>query len=336
MFLMFITLIHLRTLPNAAAIFSIFGGNETDHLALLAFKSKIIRDPQGVMNSWSNSLHFCEWEGVSCGHRHRRVTAIDLESSGIEIPANLSHSSSQMFLGLANNDLVGTVPRELSFLSKLKHLVIQKNNLTGGIPSFLVNLTALEVISAAQNAFGGSTPDELGQPRNTSYFALGENNLSGWNSLFGSLPSEVGNLKNLAELDISENKLFGRVPSTVGSCTSLQNLSLEGNFLQGSTPASLSSLRATDGFSSENLIGVGGFGSVYKGILDQDGSVVAVKVFNLQSQGASKSFLAECETLRNIQHRKLIKIITACSTIDFQGEDFKALVYEFMPNGSLK
>ncbi|XP_028075907.1 probable LRR receptor-like serine/threonine-protein kinase At3g47570 [Camellia sinensis] len=95
-------------------------------------------------------------------------------------------------------------------------------------------------------------------------------------------------------------------------------------------------LKAIEGFSSENLIGVGGFASVYKGILDQDGSVVAIKVFNLQSRGASKSFFAECYTFRNIQHRNIIKIITACSTIDFQGNDFKALVYEFMPNGSLK
>ncbi|XP_028057306.1 receptor kinase-like protein Xa21 [Camellia sinensis] len=278
-----------------------------------------------------------------------------------EILANLSHCSSLTFLGLANNNLVGKVPREFNFPSKLKHLVIQKNNLTGGIPSFLMNLTALEVISAAQNAFNRSIPDELGHLRNISYFALGEKNLSGRNSLFGSLPSEVGNQKNLAELDISENKLSGDVPSTLGSCTSHQNLSLEGNLLQESIPSSLSSLReekeswsygsllrsfmkgsykillkATEGFSSENLIGVGGFASVYKGILDQDGSIVAVKVFNLKSRGASKSFLAECETLRNIRHRKLIKIITACSTIDFQGNDFKALVYEFMPNGSLK
>ncbi|KAH9626045.1 hypothetical protein KSS87_010621, partial [Heliosperma pusillum] len=63
--------------------------------------------------------------------------------------------------------------------------------------------------------------------------------------------------------------------------------------------------------------------------------MVAVKVLNLQHHRASKSFMAECKTLRNVRHRNLIRIITACSSIDFKRNDFRALVYEFMPNGSL-
>ena len=95
-------------------------------------------------------------------------------------------------------------------------------------------------------------------------------------------------------------------------------------------------LKATGGFSSANLIGAGSFGSVYKGILDPDQTVVAVKVLFLHQRGALKSFMAECEALRNIRHRNLVKIKTACSSSDFQGNDFKALVYEFMHNGSLE
>ncbi|KAF5799391.1 putative protein kinase RLK-Pelle-LRR-XII-1 family [Helianthus annuus] len=45
--------------------------------------------------------------------------------------------------------------------------------------------------------------------------------------------------------------------------------------------------------------------------------------------------MRECEAWRNIRHRNLLKIITSCSSVDFQGNDFKALVYEFIPNGSL-
>jgi len=58
-------------------------------------------------------------------------------------------------------------------------------------------------------------------------------------------------------------------------------------------------LNATNGFSSTNLIGVGSFGSVYKGILDQgrQTDIVAIKVLNLLRRGASKSFIAECEAL---------------------------------------
>ena len=83
------------------------------------------------------------------------------------------------------------------------------------------------------------------------------------------------------------------------------------------------------------MIGSGSFGSVYKAILDEDGSVIAVKVLNLMREGAARSFLAECEILRNVRHRNLVKVLTACSGFDYRGNDFKALVYEFMDNGSL-
>ncbi|GKC05569.1 leucine-rich repeat protein, partial [Tanacetum coccineum] len=66
-----------------------------------------------------------------------------------------------------------------------------------------------------------------------------------------------------------------------------------------------------------------------------DDRFVAIKVLHLQSRGAHRSFLAECEAWRNIRHRNMLKIITSCSSVDFQGNDFKALVYEFMPNGSV-
>ncbi|XP_060208954.1 probable LRR receptor-like serine/threonine-protein kinase At3g47570 [Lycium barbarum] len=92
---------------------------------------------------------------------------------------------------------------------------------------------------------------------------------------------------------------------------------------------------ATRGFSSENLIGTGNFGRVYRGALPPSEVDMAVKVLNLNQRGASKSFLAECQALRNIRHRNLIKVLSVCSSSDFQGNDFKALIYQFMPNGSL-
>ncbi|KAL3500022.1 hypothetical protein ACH5RR_039115 [Cinchona calisaya] len=94
--------------------------------------------------------------------------------------------------------------------------------------------------------------------------------------------------------------------------------------------------KATDGFSPTNLIAKGRYSSVYKGTLKYSKQTVAVKVMNLQYRGSRKSFMAECEALRNIRHRNLVKIVTSCSGTDFKGNEFKALVYEFMPNGSLE
>ena len=91
---------------------------------------------------------------------------------------------------------------------------------------------------------------------------------------------------------------------------------------------------STNNFFVDNLIGSGSFGSIYKGVLN-NGTIVAIKVLNLQQQGASKSFIDECNALKSLRHRNLLKITTACSTIDHQENDFKSLVFEFMSNGSL-
>uniref|UniRef100_A0A453Q949 Protein kinase domain-containing protein n=1 Tax=Aegilops tauschii subsp. strangulata TaxID=200361 RepID=A0A453Q949_AEGTS len=93
--------------------------------------------------------------------------------------------------------------------------------------------------------------------------------------------------------------------------------------------------RATQGFATSSIIGRGRYGSVYQGKLFQDGSDVAIKVFSLETRGSQKSFIAECNALRNVCHRNLVPILTACSSIDSNGNDFKALVYEFMPGGDL-
>ncbi|KAI4354513.1 hypothetical protein L6164_003366 [Bauhinia variegata] len=93
---------------------------------------------------------------------------------------------------------------------------------------------------------------------------------------------------------------------------------------------------ATEGFSANNLIGFGSFGTVYKANLEPEYGVVAVKVLNLQKKGAHTSFIAECNAIRNIRHRNLVKILTCCSSTDYKGEEFKALVFEYMANGSLE
>ncbi|XP_066373900.1 receptor kinase-like protein Xa21 [Miscanthus floridulus] len=60
-----------------------------------------------------------------------------------------------------------------------------------------------------------------------------------------------------------------------------------------------------------------------------------VKVFDLSHVGASKTLLSECEPLRNIRHLNLIRVVTCCASVDARGDDFRALVFEFMPNYSL-
>uniref|UniRef100_A0A2N9HGX3 Leucine-rich repeat-containing N-terminal plant-type domain-containing protein n=1 Tax=Fagus sylvatica TaxID=28930 RepID=A0A2N9HGX3_FAGSY len=121
------------------------GNNETDRLALLAFKAKITHDPLRVMNSWNDSIHFCQWQGVTCGRRHQRVIVLDLQSRKLgEIPSNLSGCNNLIALSVGSNQLVGEIPTTLASLTKLKFFGIRFNNLTGSIPPSFGNLTFLE------------------------------------------------------------------------------------------------------------------------------------------------------------------------------------------------
>jgi serine/threonine protein kinase len=90
-------------------------------------------------------------------------------------------------------------------------------------------------------------------------------------------------------------------------------------------------LLATDNFSKGNIIGDGGFGTVYKARLP-DGRIVAIKKLGYggSSQQGNREFVAEMETLGKLRHRNLVHLLGYCSF-----GDEKLLVYEYMENGSL-
>lgn len=86
---------------------------------------------------------------------------------------------------------------------------------------------------------------------------------------------------------------------------------------------------ATDNFSESLVLGVGGFGKVYKGVL-RDETVVAVKRGTSQSQGIAE-FRTEIEMLSQFRHRHLVSLIGYCDE-----RDEMIIIYEYMENGTLK
>ncbi|KAG0514037.1 hypothetical protein BDA96_10G155000 [Sorghum bicolor] len=88
--------------------------------------------------------------------------------------------------------------------------------------------------------------------------------------------------------------------------------------------------QATDGFKDKNLLGEGGFGRVYKGVLVPSMLEVAVKRVSHESRQGMKEFVAEIASIGRIRHRNLVQLLGYCRR---KGE--LLLVYEYMPNGSL-
>ncbi|GFQ00803.1 serine/threonine-protein kinase pbs1 [Phtheirospermum japonicum] len=88
---------------------------------------------------------------------------------------------------------------------------------------------------------------------------------------------------------------------------------------------------ATKNFRQEHLLGEGGFGLVYKGILERTRQIVAVKQLNHSGLQGDNEFLVEVLMLSLLRHPNLVNLIGYCA----EGEQ-RLLVYEFMPGGSLE
>ncbi|KAF7817142.1 proline-rich receptor-like protein kinase PERK15 [Senna tora] len=87
---------------------------------------------------------------------------------------------------------------------------------------------------------------------------------------------------------------------------------------------------ATSGFSEAKLLGQGGFGFVYKGVLPS-GKEIAVKKLKSGSEQGDREFQAEVETISRVHHKHLVELVGYCVTTAE-----RLLVYEFVPNDTLE
>ncbi|XP_064981170.1 L-type lectin-domain containing receptor kinase SIT2-like [Musa acuminata AAA Group] len=87
---------------------------------------------------------------------------------------------------------------------------------------------------------------------------------------------------------------------------------------------------ATKGFKDKELLGIGGFGKVYKGVLQTSKSEIAVKRVSHESRQGMREFVAEIVSLGRLRHRNLVQLLGYC-----RRKVELLLVYDYMPNGSL-
>ncbi|TMX00623.1 hypothetical protein EJD97_000441, partial [Solanum chilense] len=88
--------------------------------------------------------------------------------------------------------------------------------------------------------------------------------------------------------------------------------------------------KGTRGFKESELLGRGGFGKVYKGVLRNSKGEIAVKRISHESKQGLREFVSEIASIGRLRHRNLVQLLGWCRR---RGD--LLLVYEFMPNGSL-
>ncbi|XP_016714683.1 LRR receptor-like serine/threonine-protein kinase EFR isoform X1 [Gossypium hirsutum] len=272
------------------------------------------------------------------------LTSMDLSNNQLssDIPIGVADLQDMTYFSLSNNRIRGSIPESFGDLLSLEFLDLSRNNLSGQIPKSLEKLPYLKYFNVSFNRLQGEIP------KGGSFGNYSFESFTGNEALCGAAQLHVPSCKTRPLRNSKvRTKLIIFVALPIASAISVVALIIiilrrrkrkdRSTAQEDLTPLgtwrriSYHELhQATNGFSDRRLLGNGSYGSVYQGTL-LDGMEVAVKVFKLELEGAFKSFDVECEVLRNIRHRNLIKIISSCSN----DLDFKALVLEFMPNGSL-
>ncbi|GLJ19200.1 hypothetical protein SUGI_0344920 [Cryptomeria japonica] len=260
------------------------------------------------------------------------VRAIDISHNRLNgvIPQTLGNCTALQYLNLSRNGLEGSVPNPLGNLKNLRYLDLSSNFLSGTMPLSLKGLKFLRILNFSFNCLAVDE-DERRFFVNSSV-------------VVSSFPA-CGRKNSFKETRLSR-KVMGETAAGAFCLTAFifilgfvwtKKLDIRTYLwtLQQFTNGKISYKeikRATAGFSDDNLLGRGNFGSVYKGILD-DGREVAVKVLDSTKKNARNNFTAECNALRHIRHRNVVKIITTCSS---STETFMCLLFRLMCNGSLE
>ncbi|KAL2501034.1 putative LRR receptor-like serine/threonine-protein kinase [Forsythia ovata] len=257
------------------------------------------------------------------------------------IPSTIGHLQSMSDLSLAHNTLQGSIPESMGKLVSMERLDLSYNNLSGNIPKSFEALRYLTDLDVSFNDLSGEVPSGGPFKNFSSQYFMSNEGLCG-DPIYGLPPCHTtGPKRRNLKLRVVFSLLGIIVLITIAMAlayavgryrrkTLVENTT---DFAPRTTLSRVSYyelMQATQGYSENHLLGSGSFGSVYRGTLN-DGRDVAVKVFDLQNQNAFRSFDVECEVLRNLRHRNLCKVISTCSN-----QDFKALVLEYMSNGSLE
>ncbi|KAJ3678556.1 hypothetical protein LUZ60_002359 [Juncus effusus] len=290
-------------------------------------------DPSEVVSMMTirNAYKMRKWQGDPCRGQSpwANITCTDVAGTPSKITS----------LNFSSLGLTGGISFGFENLTALQNLDLSNNNLTGPIPEFLGELPSLKSLNISRNKFTGTIPSILLQrQRNGSLQFRWDNNP------FLSVSDKNNNIPRKRNIVIASAasaivviivifsvvSLIWRKQKRARSQPERRGLFIDNDLVQSQCRRfSYEELLAvTNEF--KDVIGEGGFGKVYHGVLD-DGIEVAVKLRSFISRQGAKEFQNEAWLLSRVHHRNMVRLIGYCDE-----NNSLALVYDFMANGSLK
>ncbi|KAL4625900.1 hypothetical protein ACB092_05G058700 [Castanea dentata] len=199
-------------------------------------------------------------------------------------------------LYLSSSKLTGKIAPSISDLTALQYLDLSYNNLTGNVPEFLAQLPNLKILNLRGNNLKGSVPEALIQKSRDGSLVLRGLQIEGIHISFLNFLNSIF--------------IFILIFIFLGCDIYPEVVEMTNSF--------------------QTIVGEGGFGKVYLGIL-KDETKVAIKLLSPSSKQGYKEFQAEAQLLMIVYHRNLVSLVGYCD----EGE-CKALIYEYMANGNLQ
>ncbi|CAL5323825.1 unnamed protein product [Camellia sinensis] len=338
--------------------------------ALYALRKSLNASVDQLKDWNPNQVSPCTWSKVSCiSNNVVSVSLTSMGFSGILSP-KIGVLKTLQTLSLQGNSITGPIPIEFGNLTSLTMLDLENNRLTGEIPSSLGNLKKLQFLYLNQNNLTGAIPDSLSLLPNLINLQLASNGLSGqipeqlfqvskYNFTMTHLNCGI-NFSHSCASDNGGSSHNPKIGTIVGIVIGLLGLLLLGSMLllwwmsrhkrfkrevfvdvagEVDRRIAFGQLRrfawrelqlATDNFNEKNVLGKGGFGKVYKGVLSDNTKVAVKRLNDYESPGGDAAFQREVEMISVAVHRNLLRLIGFCST-----PTERLLVYPFMQNLSV-
>ncbi|KAL0332382.1 UNVERIFIED_CONTAM: Leucine-rich repeat receptor-like serine/threonine-protein kinase BAM1 [Sesamum calycinum] len=259
------------------------------------------------------------------------------------IAPEISQCKLLTFVDLSRNQLSGDIPTEITGMRILNYLNLSRNHLVGGIPSSIASMQSLTSVDFSYNNLSGLVPG-TGQFSYFNYTSfLGNPNLCGpylgpckeGIASGAERPHEKGTFSPSMKLLLVIGLLVCSIVFAVAAIIKARSLKKASEARAWKLTAfqrlDFTCDDVLDCLKEDNIIGKGGAGIVYKGLMPS-GEQVAVKRLPAMSRGSSHDhgFNAEIQTLGRIRHRHIVRLLGFCSN-----HETNLLVYEYMPNGSL-